>query len=174
MEASKDWRGAIRALDEWLRGTDPRDVEVLLSKGYILDSVHRFAAGFRIYREVLRIAPNNPPALIQVGSYYANIRRDDRKALRYFRRALRLVEAGQAFEDEEDEFVDACTENAGALLRLKRPLAALRIIVKGLQKHPGNIVLGGVLQRAQEQYRAAQEKRLGKHYFKVKKQLGIE
>jgi tetratricopeptide (TPR) repeat protein len=173
LDASKDWQGAIDALDEWLLSCDPKDVEVLLLKGYILDSKHRFAVAHRVYREVLRVSPDNPPALLEVGSYHTNIHGEHGKALRYFSRALRLIEAGRFFTNERDELVEACTEKAKTLLRLRRPLAALRVIVRGLEKYPTDIVLGSALQQAQKLYRATQEKRLGKHYLEVTKKLGI-
>lgn len=162
---------AIELINEYLRETNLTDVDVLLLKGHVLDSSHEFDQGLRVYQQVLRIDRDNAPALNDLGGYYSNIKRDYRKALRYYTRALRLIESGRFHLDEQDEFIEACVGKADALRELNRPMDALKCIVHGLQKYPADIVLGGALERAQEWYRALQERKFGKRYHKVKRQL---
>jgi len=70
----------------------------------------------------------------------------------------RLVDAGRFHYDKEEEFLDACEGKADILLMLQRPMAALRCIVDGLRKYPTSLILGKMLQRAQEQYKDLRER----------------
>jgi len=164
-------RGAIQLLDKYLGEIDPTDVDVLLLKGHILDSIHEFDQALTAYRKVLRIEHNNAAALNELGGYYSNIRHDYPKALRYHGRALALIETGRFHRDEEDEFIEACTEKAAALLELNRPMDALRCIVHGLEKYPAAILLGDALQSAQQRYQARRDRKLSKRFRKLKKQI---
>lgn len=162
---------AIKVIEEYFHEIDPNDVDLLLLKGHILDSIHKFDQALNIYRKVLRVDRDNAPGLIDLGGYYSNIKRNYRKALWYYARALRLVESGRFHLDEEDEFIDACTEKAGALLALKRPMEALKCIVHGLQKYPASLLLGDALKRAQAQYEDVRERKFGKRYRTLKRQI---
>lgn len=165
---------AIKVIDGYLHQIDPidpNDVDLLLLKGHILDSIHKFYQALNVYRKVLRVDRDNAPGLIEVGGYFSNIKRNHRKALWYFARALRLVESGRFHLDEEDEFIEACTEKAGALLALKRPIEALKCIVHGLQKYPASLLLGDALQRAQKEYEAIRERKFSKRYRTLKRQI---
>lgn len=162
---------AIKVIDGYLHQIDPNDLDLLLLKGHILGSIHKFDQALNVYRKVLRVDRDNAPALIDLGGYFSNIKRNYRKALWYYARALRLVESGRFHLDEEDEFIDACTEKAGALLALKRPIEALKCIVHGLQKYPASLLLGDALQRAQKEYEAVRDRKFSKRYRTLKRQI---
>jgi tetratricopeptide (TPR) repeat protein len=164
-------RNSLRVIDAYLRDVDPKDLDVLLYKGYSLDSISEFDKALGVYRRVLRIDRENVPALIQLGAYYSNIKRDNKKALRCYARALRLIELGRYHWDKEDEFVDACTSMADVLLALKRPMEAVTCVVNGLQKYPADSALGDALQRAQAQYEVLRDRKFGKRYHVWNKRL---
>jgi tetratricopeptide (TPR) repeat protein len=151
---------ALKLIDTYLQQEEKNDVDLLLLKSNILEMTGKSTPAAKIARHILRLAPADPLALMDLGDYYRALRKPNyRKALQSYEKAFRLVDEGQFHYDEEDEFIDACEGKADILLALQRPMVALRCVVAGLQKHPTSLTLGKVLQKAQEQYAALQEKK---------------
>lgn len=150
---------ALQVIDTYLQQGEESDVDLLLLKSNIFEMLGKFAQAAKISRHILQIEPNDPLALIDLGDHYKGLRKPNyRKALQYYNRALRVVNEGRFHYDRQEEFLDACRGKADILLALRRPTAALRCIVDGLQKYPTSLTLGTVLQKAQEQYASFQEK----------------
>lgn len=150
---------ALDLIDQYLQQEDENDVDLLLLKSNIFEMSGKFAQAAKISRLILQIVPDDALALMDLGDYYQALSKPNyRKALQYYDQALRFVDAGRFHYDEEDEFLDACSRKADTLLALQRPTAALQCIVEGLQKYPTSLLLGKVLQKAQEQYKDLQDK----------------
>ncbi len=140
---------------------DPDDVDLLILRGNLLDTMNRFEEAARLYRRVLRLDPDNPLALVDLADSYACAREEHRNALRYYDRALRALERGRFHANAAEEFVEACVGKAETLLDLDRPLDALRTVLGGLARYPTDLELGGVLQRAQAAYQALLARQAG-------------
>jgi len=150
---------ALKAIDTYLTQEDKNDVDLLLLKSNIFEMTGKFSQAAKISRLILQIVPDDTLALIDLGDYYKALSKPNyRKALRYYNQALRLVDTGKFHYDKEEEFLDACEGKTDLLLTLRRPMAALRCIVDGLQQYPTSLILGKMLQKAQEQYKDLQEK----------------
>src|SRR5436309_10879507 len=102
--ASRDTTKAIKLIDQYLyQSKKPRNlVDILIMKGNLLDSMASFDRAVEVYRRVLRLDSQNVPALIDLGDYYANIKYDFRRALRFYNQAMRLARSGHHYFDRED------------------------------------------------------------------------
>lgn len=159
LAADGDPGGALNIIDKYLQQEDENDVDLLLLKSNIFEMTGKFAQAAKISHLILQIIPDDTLALIDLGDYYKALRKPNyRKALQYYNQALRLVHIGRFHYDKKEEFLDACEGKADILLTLQRPLAALQCLVDGLRKYPTSLILGKMLQKAQEQYKDLQEK----------------
>ncbi len=143
---------ALKLVNSYLKQEKKNDVDLLILKSNILQMIGRFAQSARISRHILQIVPYNTLALIDLGDYYKALSKPNyRKALQLYDRALRLINRGRFHYDKEEEYLDACRGKIDVLLALKRPTAALRCIIDGLQKYSRNLTLRKMLQNVQEQ-----------------------
>lgn len=150
---------AIERIDTYLRDIDSTDVELLVLKGNIYDSRGMFSEAKKTYETVLHIEPHNIKALTDLGEYYSCCEHDYRRALRYFDRALHLLGSRKFHADQENEFVDVCTEKASALIEFRQPLEALKCVVEGLRKFPTSTLLSDSLQQIQERFHRSKKRR---------------
>lgn len=143
---------ALRLIDEYLSTINRNDVRLLVLKGNIYDSQGKFAEAKKAYDKAIRIDPNNTHALIDLGEYYAFCGHDYRKALRHFDKVLHLLESGRYGDNQEEAYVEACSEKASILLKLGRVREALKCIVRGLERFPTSRLLSDSLQETQEHF----------------------
>jgi tetratricopeptide (TPR) repeat protein len=152
---------AIKIIDNYFFHIDSNDLDLLILKGNIFETLAEPIRAIAIYKKALKIDPHNSAILIDLGdSYSANTQRDYQTAVKYYDKALKIVEKGKYYYDKEDEFVEACIGKANALIELKKPMVALKSIIHGLHKYPKNVLLGSVLQRAQETFSALDNSRV--------------
>lgn len=146
-------RRAIALIDSSLVNADPEDEDLLILKANILQSVRKFKQADRIYRSVLRRSPDNTLALIDWADRLSSSRSGMRSALRYYDKALVLIERGKHRLSAEQELVDGSAGKTRVLLRLGRPLDALRAAIRGLQHVPTDPILWDLSEAAREEYR---------------------
>ena len=140
---------AVKIIDGYLK-KHADDIDILLLKAYISDSVWEFEKAFDLYSYILVIDPVNVQALIGLGSHYINCRDDCLKSLRCYESALYLLSSVPPDGDIQDEFISACIGKADSLIGLDRPDDAVRIIKYGMQKYPDDIVLIAALKRIRD------------------------
>ncbi|MGE0642540.1 MAG: tetratricopeptide repeat protein [Nitrospira sp.] len=149
---------AVEQIDMYLSTVDSTDTELLVLKGNIYDSQGKFSEARKMYETVLGIEPNNILALTDLGEYFSCCKHDYRRALRYFDKALDLLESRKYHPNQESELVDVCVEKISALLSLGQPVEALKCILRGLEKFPASERLVDSLQRIQKQFRRPQRR----------------
>lgn len=141
---------ALQILNKYLQIVNPKEVDVLILKGNILDASGDFETAKRVYKQVLRLAPRNPVPLIDLAGYYLlGEPSRARTALRYYNKALKLLWSGRFYADIEDEITEVCLGKSDALIKLGRPSDAIRCLLKGLEKYPFASRLTEAIKRVQ-------------------------
>lgn len=129
----QDYRRALREVrkalarargDRWVR------IEALRLQGHILSALDRDQESVASYRAALRVGPNDPKTYWNIGENFL-IGGQPQRALRYFDRALRILEAKRKPDQRDLGFT--ILSKAEALNALGRPREALRVIDRGLR-----------------------------------------
>ncbi|GEM_PF-6146641 len=140
---------AVKMIDGYLN-MHADDVDILLLKAHLSDSVSAFHKAFDVYSYILAIDPVNVQALIGLGDHYINCRDDCLRALSCYESALYLLSSVLPDDDKQDEFISACIGKADSLIGLGRLDDAVRIIKYGMQKYPDDIVLIAAMQKIRD------------------------
>jgi tetratricopeptide (TPR) repeat protein len=132
--ALEDPRQALAILERGLGKTRRVNEGAMLLKGNVLEALGQQRKAEAVYRSILRRNPRHAGALVDVADVLSG--RRDAAAVRYYRRALALVESGRWRRGIEEVYVGAIKGLAYLQEARGRYLYALRLLAGGLQRYP--------------------------------------